>query len=266
MNNEPSLTSSPDTDPSRPRNAKGHRLECLCILCKRIQDAIAAGKPSKADARASARLAREARAKSREKSLSESKRAKADEKRLKAALVQGAMAGQIAAGAMPSIEKAAEIAGISVAKARNAAPKDLVQDALERNGITDDRLYELAQNALDAKNYKVITDSDGNVIETVAIPDWQNRHRFWRDLLAVKGHLGSDREMAATGGLMIIVPDQARVVPGHPPACNCEQCIAAWNERTKKISQQALRSMARDAEIAKNPNSIPATLDDADDE
>jgi hypothetical protein len=208
-----------------------------------------------------ARAKREARLKA--KTLPVTRR---EEAIRKAALVEGAVAGQISAGVRPSIEKAAQIAEVSTKKAREIAPDDFVQSALVKAGITDDKLFSLGAQALEAESTKLITDSDGNIVEAIKLPDWQNRHRFWRDLLMVKGHLGSEREMPATGGLMIIVPDQARVVAGHPPACSCQECAAAWNERTKEFQQRAMRSMAIDAQIAQSPKDLSQDKSDEVDE
>jgi len=53
---------------------------------------------------------------------------------------------------------------------------------LARAGITDDKLAAVAAEALDAKHYKFVTDRDGNIVETIEIPDWHNRHRYWSDM------------------------------------------------------------------------------------
>jgi hypothetical protein len=215
-----------------------------------------------------ARAAREARAKAREKSLSETKRAKAEEKKLKAALVQGALAGQVAAGSLPSIEKAAQIASVSVAKARNAAPSDLVQNALLKNGITLDLLDDVGKDGLKANSVKLVYDE--NVIDSIAIPDHHARHKFWRDYNMMHGRLGSEKESAGGGGLIIIAPELAKVVPGHNVACTCDACIDAWNEKTKHLATQAARQMAIDMEIvearASAPESLNLTPEDPEDD
>jgi len=61
---------------------------------------------------------------------------------------------------------------------------------------------------------------------------------------------------------MIILPDQARVLPGHSPACSCQKCAEAWNERTKELQKNAMRSMVFDAQISQKQVPDEARSDD----
>src|SRR5712692_8853227 len=94
--------SSRDSQSTRPRNAYGHKESCVCMACKRIQDAIAAGKPPKAEQLAQSRERRLAREKAREEALKAKLRGKLTAKQTKkvfeAAKVEGVISGQVALG------------------------------------------------------------------------------------------------------------------------------------------------------------------------
>lgn len=271
-------SSEPPANSGRSRTAKGHKPNCVCKVCLRIQAAIAAGKPPKAETREKQRLTRIAKAKAKQElrraEVAAKAQAKAKVKSALASKIEGVVLGQVAAGIIPSASRVAEMTGASLGETKQVMGGDFVQSALARAGITDDKLAQVAAEGLEAKNYRYLTDRDGNIVDVIEMPDHQNRHRFWRDLLMVKGYLGSDREQVASGGLMIIVPEQARVVKGHPPTCTCDECIKAWNDRTREMSARALKAMTIDAEISsgqvvENPNGSPSVVmgpSDFDDE
>jgi hypothetical protein len=133
--------------------------------------------------------------------------------------------------------------------------------ALAKVGITEERLDQVSAEGIDANETVLIRDRDGNVIDAIHIPDWHARHKFLRDLYMMIGRLGSDRESTPQGGgLIIIAPQEAKVVAGHASACVCEKCIEAWNEKTKALSRRAANAMAVDAELVGNKRSLPESL------
>jgi len=121
-----------------------------------------------------------------------------------------------------------------------------VQTALAAAGITDESLATLAKEGMEAFNQKIITDQDGAIVDVVNMPDWRNRHAFWRDILMVKKLLGNDAESSAigSGGLVIITPDAAKVSTGHPSACVCEDCRVAWQEKARHLRASTVRENA----------------------
>lgn len=257
--------------PRRSRTARGHRPDCACKVCLKIQAAIDAGKPTKAELREQKRLAKIARAKAtaeqRQLERKAKARAKSEAQKVTEARVAGAILGSVAAGTVPSLTKVAEVTGASLGTVKSVASEDFVRTALVRAGITDDKLAAVAAEGLDAKNTKLVFDRDGNVVDAIELPDHQNRHRFWHDILTAKGVLGEKHESGGGGGgLIIIAPEAARVLPGHPPACTCDECIALWNEKTKHLQARAARAMAVDAEIIENPKPLPESLDAPEDD
>lgn len=248
---ESSTASAPLSD--RPRNANGHTNSCVCTLCARIQARIAAGKPTKEEERAQRRAQRLAT-----EALKKPTARPGREQRLaKDAALAASVATQIALGQKPSATLAAKIADIdpSTAQGKTRAGKldESVHAALLRAGITNDRLFAVASEGLDAKSTRLVTDKDGRVVDAIEFPDHQNRHRFWRDLLMVKGYLGrEDTSQVPSGGLIIIAPDAAKVVPGHVETCMCEECIAAWDEKTKELRLLEEKRNANDAELVES--------------
>jgi len=261
----PNVTSAPVVDPTRARNAKGHKSTCICTLCKRIQARIDAGLPPKATSRAMAHERRVAG--NKDKRFGTTPRNKREKRIAKTAMLTGAVVGQAAVGVRPNIAQAATIAGMDPSQAQRQIKRDKrVTEILERVGITDEKVFGVYSEGMDAKETRLIV-RDGEVKDAVEVPDWHARHKFARDLLMVQGHLGNDRDSGAGGGgLIIIAPEVARVVPGHPAACVCDECIAAWNEKTKTLSAQAERAMAIDAEIIENPRALPGALEELGDE
>jgi hypothetical protein len=163
----------------------------------------------------------------------------------------------------------AQIAGVSRGTAAKALTgSDFVRGALSRAGIDDDKLATVAAEGLDAKHTKILTDRDGNAVDAIEMPDYKSRHAFWRDILMAKGVLGNDRDSqgGGSGGLIIVAPEAAIVVEGHPPACTCDECIEAWNEKMKVLADRAAREMAVDAEVLDDPPNfpLPETEDDED--
>lgn len=240
-----------ESQASPPRKAKGHRDSCTCTLCARIKARIAAGKPPKAVARAMGHQRRIERAK--DKRIGTTPRNKSEQRIAKRAMLTGAIVGQAAAGVRPNIARAARIAGIDPSQAQRQIRRDeSIQAALARAGITDAKLFELAAEALAAENVRLITNRDGNLTDAISFPDWLARHKFWQDLLKVKGFLGREEPPAPVGGLIIIAPDAAKVLPGHAATCMCQECIAAWDEKTKELRRLEARRSAIDAEISDN--------------
>ena len=79
-----------------------------------------------------------------------------------------------------------------------------------------------------------------------------------------KGILGNDRDSSNNGGgLIIIAPQEATVDTGHPSTYVCQECIDAWNEKTKVLARTAAKAMAVDAEIVENKNILPDSLESA---
>jgi hypothetical protein len=226
----------------RPR-AKGHRETCVCMLCRRIQAAIAAGKPPKAVARALAHQRRlETRATPR--NLRERRIAKD-------AMLTGAIAGQAASGTRPNIAQAARIAGMDPSQAAKAVKaNDSILDALSRIGINADKLAEVFAGGLEACEVRLVI-RNGEVVDALAVPDWHARHKFARDVLLARGELGSDRDQQPQGGgLIIITPDSAKVIDGHPAACACDACNAAWEEKAEHLRRASLKESAIDVTSA----------------
>lgn len=264
------LPTSESVDPDRPRNAKGHRPDCVCTLCARIQARIAAGKPPKKVARAMASdLAHQRRLdRSKDKRFGTTARNKREQRIAKNAMLTGAVVAQAATGARPNIAQAAKIAGMDPSQAQRQINRDgTVQEALERNGITLELLDQVGKDGLKADSLKLIYDEKGNVVDSIAVPDQHARHKYWRDFNMMYGRLGSERESGAGGGgLIIIAPEDAKVVDGHPPVCTCDECIAMWNEKTKHIAAKAARQMAVDAEIVEQPKPLPESFDAPEDD
>jgi hypothetical protein len=261
------LASSGLPEPSK--NAKGHRPTCICTLCKRIQDRIASGKPSYAARRATQTANRLARQKVAAQSKRQPKRqpnGNRERRIARDAALEASLETQVVLGRQPNAKLAGQIAGIEPRTAQlKAKESNFVQSALEKVGITDDKLAEVAARGLDAKIVKIITDRDGNVIDAIEQHDTKGQHLFWRDILMTKGILGNDRDsQVASGGLIIIAPNEATVIEGHSPACVCEKCLAAWNEKTKVLSRNASRAMTVDAEIVENPRPLPENLESED--
>jgi hypothetical protein len=209
-----------------------HKLACPCKVCKRIREAKASGKPNRAELRLRAEANRKARAESK-------------------IAIKASLKTQIALGRAPDVTLAAKLAGKENGRVEPEARSSFVQTALSRAGITDDSLATLAREGMEAFNQKIITDQDGAIVDVVNMPDWRNRHAFWRDILMVKKLLGSDAESLAggSGGLVIITPDAAKVSTGHPPACICEDCRVAWETKAKHLRVATMRETAIDAQI-----------------
>jgi|SRR5579885_407997 hypothetical protein len=245
---------------------KGHQATCSCIICARIRARSTSGKASKATERAVAHQRRLERKK--DKRFGTTPNTKREQRIAKKAMLTGALVGQAVAGARPNIAAAARIAGMDPSQAQRQVRRDgTVIEAFERAGITDDRLAQVAAEGLEAKQIKLIADRDGRVIDAIDMPDHKNRHAFWRDILMAKGVLGRDREdTVAGGGLIIIAPQEVSVVPGHPPACTCQECIDAWNEKTKLLQERATRAMAVQAENRNNSKRSPEIFDSQADE
>ena len=124
---------------------------------------------------------------------------------------------------------------------------EFVQTALSRAGITDNFLAELAREGMSAFNQKIITDQNGNIIDVVNMPDWRNRHAFWRDILMAKKILGSELTAnVQAGGLFIFSNDAGRMVSSHPPACTCDDCIKAWEEKSRQLRRISENAAAID--------------------
>jgi hypothetical protein len=233
---------------------KGHIPGHTCKVCERTRARIAAGKPSKKDM---------------EKARADRKVAKLAAKQIAAArkngLAEGILVGQVDAGKLPSVAPAVRVSGLAPDKVRDMTQGNLVQSSLEKNGITLDLLDEVGREGLKAESQKLIFDDEGNVADAIAMPDHHARHKFWRDYNMMHGRLGNDRDsQVASGGLVIIAPQEAMVVKGHPPTCVCEECILAWNEKTKVLSRNASRAMAIDAELVENPRPLPENLESED--
>lgn len=241
--------------PSLPVNARGHKLTCQCRVCLAIQNARAKGIPTKAQRAADAQARRIARAKAKveAKIRRELERKLVVEQHRR--VVQTSLESQALSGAKPSMELAAKQAGISAPTAAKLAGEDFVQTALSKHGITDDRLASVASEGLDATLQRIVTDRNGEIIDVVNVPDWKSRHAFWADLLKVKKILGSDADTSQHGGLVIITPNAARVVEGHPATCTCDTCIAAWQSKARELQRLAMRETA----IELTPTALPPT-------
>lgn len=242
-------TARPAPEPiSRPTHAKGHREDCSCMVCKRLQAAIAAGKPSKQEVHLAAVARREARQKAKAEELSRRQLLRREEKKRKEAVVSATLLTQVQSGIKPSLELAAKVAGVSVPTAKKIAGEDFVETSLKNAGIDNTKLAEVAAAGLDAAAQRIVTDRDGNIIDVINVPDWKSRHAFWSDLLKVKKILGGENEFGSGGGgLIVISPDAAKVLPGHPPACVCDECKLAWETKASHLRKAAIR----DAEIAR---------------
>jgi hypothetical protein len=232
-----------NTEGARPRHACQHKETCACQLCLRIQAAIDAGKPPKAVARAEARNRRAQALKIKTEPVTKR------EERIRAkALVEGALAGQVATGYRPSIAKAAQIAGITPAKARAMdVGEGFVQTALVSAGINDARLAQVAADALDATDTRVVYR--GGEPETFDVPDWGARHKFWRDLLLAKKIIGNEREGAAAATLVIVSSAAAQSLTGHDPSCQCDACIESWQNHVGEFTTEYALRNAIDAEL-----------------
>lgn len=229
-----------------PQVAGNHKPNCPCRLCERVRARRAAGLPTSAEEKAAKRAAAEARR--------EAKRAKKRKSNATVAAVQASLATQVRLGHRPNAGLAGESAGVSARQGQMIAEaNNFVQQALSSVGITDSKLAEVAAAGLEAAMQKIITDRDGRIVDVVNTPDWRNRHAFWSDLLRIKKILGADTETGGgSGGLIIITNDAAKVLPGHPPACTCDSCKIAWEEKYAHLRRAAVRdSTIRDAEIAR---------------
>ena len=250
------------------RGSKMHRLDCRCCVCEASRRRKASGRPTKAEERALRREQRERVRAERRKAESQRRSStpqNARERRLvKETALVSALAGQAAVGARPNIAAAARIAGMDASQATKKVHGDeSLQAALDRAGITDEKLFEVAGEGLDAFLTRILTDKNGNVTDTIKIKDFHAIHKFWRDLLMVKGYLGREEpQQQASGGLIIIANDAAKVVPGHSETCMCDECIAAWEEKTKELRQLELKRHAIEAEIIETaPDGAPTRQD-----
>ena len=238
---------SPDPSSGRRRNAKGHKPECTCTLCARIQARIARGEPSQAEVREQRRQQREQKQREQQKQRTTLLSRKRQEREAQRTALEASIETQARLGHKPNVTLAGEIVGMDPRRAQQVSQAEgFVQGALSRAGITDDKLAQIAAEGLDAALQRIITDRDGRIIDVVNVPDWKSRHAFWADLLRVKKILGGENNDGGmgSGGLIIITPDSAKVLPGHPPACVCDACKLAWEEKTQHLRRAANREAA----------------------
>lgn len=212
------------------RGIRSHKPDCPCPACTRRRELRAEGKLSLRQKRDLARA---------------EKRLRAEKKRDDLIRLQAAAETQAVLGKIPDVNISAKIADMSPAQAETAMRENsFVSTALRKAGITDEFLATLAREGMSAFNQKIITDKMGNIVDVVDMPDWRNRHAFWRDILMAKKILGSEIDSAVQGGLVIITNDAARTVSGHAPTCLCESCVAAWNQKAHAIQRRAMRETA----------------------
>jgi hypothetical protein len=256
------IPTSPRPDGRKSVGGNNHRPLCECSICTNIRARITTGRPAKATQRAIARQRRLEAAKAKT-----TPRTRRERQIAKDTAVNTAIATQVMVGVRPSIVKTAQIAGVSRPTAARAMKgNDFVAGALSRAGIDDDKLATVAAEGLEAKFVKILTDREGQVTSKIETPDYTSRHLYWRDVLMAKGILGNDRESQGSGGgLIIIAPEAASLVEGHPPTCICQECIDAWNVKHKSLSERALREMAVDAEVPDEPPDFAVPEIDDDD-
>lgn len=239
--------------------AKGHPPGHMCKVCQRTRNRILAGRPSNKAKKEAADARRQAKLQAKQKELEDKKLSRAREE----GKLEGILAGQLAAGKAPDIALTAKLTGASPNRIQEKIGSDFVQMALSSAGISDKFLAELAKEGMGAFLQRIITDRDGNIIDVVNMPDWKARHNFWRDVLLAKKILGQDSESNAlgSGGLIVITPDNAKVLPGHPPACVCEKCVLAWEEKTSYLRRNAIKE---NAILASAVNSQQSAIEDAE--
>jgi hypothetical protein len=120
--------------------------------------------------------------------------------------------------------------------------QDSIEAALQRAGITADLLALKGAEGLQAYNTRV---------------NFLAQHRFWRDLLMVKGYLGKDDNNTGGGGLIILAPN-VQVCPGHLTTCQCSECVELWNQSCKgflEVQQRRRDQLERElAEMSPRPS------------
>lgn len=220
----------------------GHIPGHTCKVCERVRNRILAGRPSKKAMKEAAEARRQAKKQAKQDADIAKKvvQAKQDGQ------VEGILAGQVAAGKTPDIVQAVKLTGASANKAKEMIAGDLVQAALLKNGITVELLDEVGLDGLRAEIQKIYTDQDGKITDVINFKDHHARHKFWRDYNLMFGRLGREEANGGTGGggLIIITPDAAKVSTNHSPACICDDCKTAWEEKARHLRVAAIRERA----------------------
>lgn len=235
-----------------------HKSTCVCKICLRARERITLGLPRTSN-RAARRIERVAAETRRAEKLKRVKNTVPERARLaieRDARMEASLETQVRLGHKPNVALAAQTADVSARRGQQVAKaKSFVETALEENGITDDRLAQVGAAGLEANEVRLIVQ-DGVVVDAVNIPDWHGRHKYWRDLLLVKGHLGKDAETNGAGGLIVIATSAVQNETGHPAACACEVCATAWEAKSREYLAQHRRMRSIDA--------LPESIDSLD--
>ena len=228
----------------------GHKPDCACTLCKRIQTAIASGRPLKTVEREAARQRQVARVAAR----------RARHKEATQRAVRAAVAAQIASGVTPTIGRTAQAAQVGK-KTAGAALRDpeSVLASLLAAGINLETLDAIGRAGLEACDVRPVFDKKtGELLNCVETPDWNSRHKFWRDYNVMLGRLDCADQQQGAGAGLVIIAGKLELTPGHPANCNCESCIAAWEVDAQAAIAQSQRLLPPlDAETAVEPPESP---------
>jgi hypothetical protein len=258
MKDEIDENSSAAIPPSdRPLNANGHKPDCVCTLCKRIQAAIASGRPPKTVEREAARQRQLARVAAR----------RARHKQATQRAVRAAVAAQVASGVRPTVARTAKAAkvGKQTAGAALRDPKSVLA-ALSDAGITLERLDAIGLAGLYATDTRLVFGKTGELLNCVEVPDWISRHRFWRDYNLMHGRLGRDDQPQGAGAGLVILADKLELTPGHPNNCNCPTCVAAWERDAQSVLAARKLPPPLDAETVDEPVVEPPESPESDEE
>jgi hypothetical protein len=254
----PEDTGTPTVERKTP-GGNGHKPDCVCALCKRIQAAIASGRPPKTVEREAARQRQLARVAAR----------RARHKQATQRAVRAAIAAQVASGVRPTVARTAKAAKVGNQTAGAALrDRDTVLASLSAAGINHELLDAIGRAGLEACDVRIFFDREtGEVLARVEVPDHATRHKFWRDYNIMLGRLDrTDQQQGAGPGLVILL-DKLELTPGHPPNCNCASCIAAWERDAQAHLAQRKLPPPLDAQtveenVVEPPESPDAPEDD----
>lgn len=241
-------------DPPRPDQIPSHKPGCVCRLCQIVRRNREQGIPTKKERDQAARDRHQARLAERErkKVAAQAARAKVIGKEAARALtVETAIATQAQLGLKPDPVLALEIANVKLAKSDLKSDDDILK-ALTRIGVDSDTLAAVALGGLNATTVKTATEH-GLITDERIYADFATRHKYLETALKLRGELRQD-EGTGSGGLILIGMAEARKVSGHKVNCQCEECVAKWEERMGKgLRLSANRARALEGEILDDP-------------
>lgn len=247
-------------DPNDPRvverkGAKGHKPNCPCKVCERINSAILAGKPTKAQLAEESKARRLARAEARLKTRAE-QRKEQEAIKVAAAAATAAIAGT-GSEPNPQLVKAITKAVPSLTERKGTEEVTLehfIQTALKNAGVDLGRLATVSAEGLEATLVKTATH-EGDITDERVYADFNARHKYLESMLKVFGFLKSD-DTPQMGGLVMLFGEGPKRDGSHPLDCPCADCEGAFRSAMSGAHRDQLQRETN-ANIIDVPSRLP---------